>query len=228
MKKKYAKTSFVGLLVTIFLTGCEAFGLDFQEPYDFDYSAGMPSNKVDMSTYDFITSRPDIFSLLKEAIDYAGLENEFKQPGCTYLLPTNTAFNSEKAEDKSYFQTNELSYYDEELDSVITYAPISMTVYPKEQVKEFLLYHIVKGEYTHSNLPAEPTWYETYADADTAKVNMYILKDRNPNITFNNFDGHYKSEVKPRTSNLYSKDGSYMHVLDSWLDRPTRSQLNMK
>lgn len=103
-----------------------------------------------------------------------------------------------------------------------------MTAYPKEQVKEFLLYHIVKGKYTFTNLPAEPTWFETVATADTAKINMYLLKDRNPNIVFNNFDGHYKSSIKPRTSNLYNADGSYMHVMDSWLDRPTKEQLNMK
>lgn len=210
------------------LTSCELFGLDYQKPYEFDYEAGIPSNKVNMSAWDFIKSRPDLFSLLEEAIVYTGLENEFARSGCTYLLPTNPAFNSETATDKSYFQEHQLTYFDDELGEDVAYAPASMTSYPKEQVKEFLLYHIVKGLYTHSNLPAEPTWYETYAEADTAMVNMYILKDRNPNITFNNFDGHYKSEIKPRTSNLFSADGSYMHVIESWMDRPTRSQLNLK
>ena len=171
---------------------------------------------------------PMIFSLLEEAILYAGVENEFKQSGMTYLLPTNTAFNSETSTDLSYFQTHQLTYIDEETGELVSYAPISMTAYPKEQVKEFLLYHIVKGKYTFTNLPAEPTWFETVATADTAKINMYLLKDRNPNIVFNNFDGHYKSSIKPRTSNLYNADGSYMHVMDSWLDRPTKEQLNMK
>ena len=146
----------------------------------------------------------------------------------TYLLPTNTAFNSETSTDLSYFQTHQLTYIDEETGELVSYAPISMTAYPKEQVKEFLLYHIVKGKYTFTNLPAEPTWFETVATADTAKINMYLLKDRNPNIVFNNFDGHYKSSIKPRTSNLYNADGSYMHVMDSWLNHPTKEQLNMK
>ena len=35
----------------------------------------------------------------------------------------------------------------------------------------------------------------------------------------------YLNEIKPRTSNLFNSDGSYMHVLDNWLDRPTREQL---
>jgi len=228
MKQEYYKKALALMVIPFFIASCELLGLDYQDSYDYDYNAGMPSNKIDMSAFEFIKSRTDIFSLLEEAILYAGVENEFKQSGMTYLLPTNTAFNSETSTDLSYFQTHQLTYIDEETGELVSYAPISMTAYPKEQVKEFLLYHIVKGKYTFTNLPAEPTWFETVATADTAKINMYLLKDRNPNIVFNNFDGHYKSSIKPRTSNLYNADGSYMHVMDSWLDRPTKEQLNMK
>ena len=228
MKLEYYKKALALMVIPFFIASCELLGLDYQDSYDYDYSAGMPSNKIDMSAFEFIKSRTDIFSLLEEAILYAGVENEFKQSGVTYLLPTNTAFNSETSTDLSYFQTHQLTYIDEETGELVSYAPISMTAYPKEQVKEFLLYHIVKGKYTFTNLPAEPTWFETVATADTAKINTYLLKDRNPNIVFNNFDGHYKSSIKPRTSNLYNADGSYMHVMDSWLDRPTKEQLNMK
>lgn len=228
MKLEYYKKALALMVIPFFIASCELLGLDYQDSYDYNYSAGMPSNKIDMSAFEFIKSRTDIFSLLEEAILYAGVENEFKQSGVTYLLPTNTAFNSETSTDLSYFQTHQLTYIDEETGELVSYAPISMTAYPKEQVKEFLLYHIVKGKYTFTNLPAEPTWFETVATADTAKINMYLLKDRNPNIVFNNFDGHYKSSIKPRTSNLYNADGSYMHVMDSWLDRPTKEQLNMK
>ncbi|WP_044263204.1 fasciclin domain-containing protein [Bacteroides timonensis] len=228
MKLEYYKKALALMVIPFFIASCELLGLDYQDSYDYDYSAGMPSNKIDMSAFEFIKSRTDIFSLLEEAILYAGVDNEFKQSGMTYLLPTNTAFNSETSTDLSYFQTHQLTYIDEETGELVSYAPISMTAYSKEQVKEFLLYHIVKGKYTFTNLPAEPTWFETVATADTAKINMYLLKDRNPNIVFNNFDGHYKSSIKPRTSNLYNADGSYMHVMDSWLDRPTKEQLNMK
>ena len=227
MKLKNIKKICAVLVLPVVFASCEPFGLDFQDSYDYDYEKGMPSNKVNMSTYDFIASRPDIFSLLKEAIDHVGMENDFRQPNVTYLLPTNKALSSETADDKSYFQTHQLSYIDKDGNLVI-YAPITMTAYPEEQIKQFLLYHIVKGKYTFTNMNAEPTWYDTFAEADTAKVNMYLLKDRNPNIVFNNFDGHYKATIKPRTSNLYSDEGSYIHVLDNWLDRPTKKQLNIK
>ena len=179
MKLEYYKKALALMVIPFFIASCELLGLDYQDSYDYDYSAGMPSNKIDMSAFEFIKSRTDIFSLLEEAILYAGVENEFKQSGVTYLLPTNTAFNSETSTDLSYFQTHQLTYIDEETGELVSYAPISMTAYPKEQVKEFLLYHIVKGKYTFTNLPAEPTWFETVATADTAKINMYLLKDRN-------------------------------------------------
>ena len=225
--KAIIKTAVLGLLCCIAMTGCEVFGLEFQQPYKYDYEAGMPSNKIEMTTYEFIQSRPDIFSLLLEAIDYAGMKSDFEQQHMTYLLPTNKALSSDTSSDLSYFQTHGVEYFDEELGEMATYAPTSMTFYPKQQVIDFLQYHIVKGEYTHTNFPAEPTWFETCAPADTAYVNIYILKDRNPNTTFNNFDGHYKSTIKPRTGNLYATgNSSYMHVLDSWLDRPTQKQIN--
>lgn len=227
---KYILASVASIALGCSMTSCEVFGLERQEPYEYDYEVGIPSNKLGMSTYDFIVSRSDIFSILAEAIDYAEMEDYFRMADCTYILPTNTAFNSETATDLSYFQTHQLSdgEIDEATGELITYAPSTMKSYPKEQVMEFLLYHIVKGQYTHTNLPASPTWYETYATADTALVNMYIYKDREPNTTFNNFDGHYKASIKPRTGNLYSSDGSYIHVIDSWLDRPTKQQLNLK
>ena len=163
MKLKYYKITLVLLALPFLFTSCELLGLDYQDSYDYDYDAGMPSNKIDMSAFEFIQSRTDIFSLLGEAILYAGVENEFKRSGVTYLLPTNTAFNSETSTDLSYFQTHQLTYIDDETGEPVSYAPISMTAYPKEQVKEFLLYHIVQGKYTFTNLPAESTWFETIA-----------------------------------------------------------------
>lgn len=219
LKKKNIKLALMVLLVPFVMESCEIFGLELQQPYKYDYEIGMPDNHVHLKTLEFIKSRPDLFSLLLEAIEYADITSFYSDANATYILPTNTAFNSETAADLSYFQTHKLEYV--ENGNVLYVAPSSMSSYPKEQVKEFLLFHIVKGKHTWSNLPASPTWFETFAQADTAKVNLYLIKDRNPNIAFNDFSGHYKSNIRPRTSNLLSDEGAYIHVVDSWLDRPT-------
>lgn len=219
MNKKNFKIVLMVLIIPFIMESCEIFGLELQQPYEYDYKVGVPDNRVNLKTLDFIKSRPDLFSLLLEAIEYADATTLYAEANATYILPTNTAFNSETATDRSYFQTNRILFIVD--GEPVLIVPSSMTSYPKEQVKEFLLYHTIKGKHTWSNLPASPTWYDTFASADTAKVNMYLIKDRNPNIAFNDFSGHYKANIRPRTSNLLSSEGAYLHVLDSWLDRPT-------
>ncbi|GAB6007616.1 fasciclin domain-containing protein [Dysgonomonas reticulitermitis] len=220
MIKKYIRITLAVAIISLIFSSCEIFGLKVQESYDYDYNAGQYDNHINMTVWEFINSRQDLFLLMKEAIEYADMQDMYNEANATYILLADKAFNSTTAADLSYFQTHKL------IDNTgVAYAPISMTQYPKNVVKEFLLYHIVKGKYTWSNLPPSSAWYGTYATADTAKVNMYIIKDRNPNIVFNNFGGHYKSAIKPRTSNLLSNSGAYVHVLESWIDRPTKNQL---
>lgn len=219
LKMRNFKIALMVFSIPFIMESCEVFGLELQQPYKYDYEIGVPDNHVHLKTLDFIKSRPDLFSLLLEAIEYADAAGLYSEANATYILPTNKAFNSETESDLSYFQTHKLLFI-ENGDSLIV-APSSMSSYPKGQVREFLLYHIVKGKHTWSNLPAAPKWFDTFASADTAKVNMYLYKDRDPNITFNNFNGHYKTNIRPRTSNLLSDEGAYIHVLESWLDRPT-------
>lgn len=219
---RYIKITLATVAVSAFLAGCNLLGLDLQQPYEYDYEIGMFNNETNMTAWEFIQSRTDLFSVLIEGITYAGMESQFDQKDCTFLLLGNIAFNSTTATDLSYFSTHKLP--DPNIPGAFI-SPESLTQYPVEQVKELLLYHIVKGTHTWTNLPATPTWYETYATADTAKVNMYLLKDRNANIVFNNFTGHFKATIKARTTNLKTIDGSYMHILESWLDRPTQDQL---
>ena len=49
MKLKYYKITLVLLALPFLFTSCELLGLDYQDSYDYDYDAGMPSNKIDMS-----------------------------------------------------------------------------------------------------------------------------------------------------------------------------------
>lgn len=224
MKKitSYIKLTLAAVTFSVVFTGCSLLGLDLQQPYKYDYEIGMYNNETNMTAWEFIQSRPDLFSVLIEGIIYTGMESQFDQKDCTFLLLGNMAFNSTTTTDLSYFLKHQLP--DPNISGAFI-TPESLKQYPVAQVKELLLYHIVKGTHTWTNLPATPAWYDTYATADTAKVNMYLLKDRNANIVFNNFTGHFKSKIMARTTNLKTIDGSYMHILESWLDRPTQDQL---
>lgn len=214
---KKIKFLFIVLIAPLsMMWGCELVGLDLQEKYDYDANAGLRSNELNKTVWEFLNSRTDEFSLMIEGIEYAELTDKYNEPNSTYMALTNIAVTS-------YFISKPLTV--DPLGVPTSYA-VSLTQFPKEVVQEFLLYHIAKGAYTWNNLPPVPTWYDTYASADTAKVNLYLMKnDRSPTIGFNDFATHYKAGIRARSTNLKSTSGSYVHALDSWLDYPTRATL---
>ena len=85
---------FIGLALFCFsLSSCTLFGLDFQS--NEEYEAKEADNKVNMTIWEFIQDRPDIFSTLIEGIQYAGIEDLYKEPGNTHILLTNSALSME-------------------------------------------------------------------------------------------------------------------------------------
>jgi hypothetical protein len=214
----------LGVVTIMFvMTRCQLAGLDLQEKYDYDAQAGIISNELNKTVLEFLNSRPDAFSLMLEGLNYAELSDRYNEPNSTYIVLTNAALNSYFL---SHPRRNPLFNPNDPSTGLPFTVPISLTQFPKEEVQEFLLYHIVKGAYTWSNLPPVQTWYDTYASADTAKVNLYLMKnDRSPTIGFNDFPSHYLAAIRARTTNLKSSSGSYVHVLDNWLNYPTRAAL---
>ncbi|WP_114781892.1 fasciclin domain-containing protein [Botryobacter ruber] len=228
---KAIKRLIIAALAPVFLlTGCELAGLELQQKYDYDKNAGMLSNELNMTVWEFVNSRPDLFSTFIEAVKHAGLEGMYNQPNSTYLVLTNAAFNTAVT---GYLNRNPLPNPNYDPNDPSTGQPtapaFSIDQLPKEKVKQMLLYHIVKGTWSWNNLPPVPTWYDTNAAADTAKVNLYLMKnDRSPTIGFNSFPTHYEPVVRARTTNLKAKNGSFVHVMDFYLEYPTRVALQEK
>ena len=120
---------------------------------------------------------------------------------------------------------------------------VAWNQYPKEQVKEMLLYHTLKGEWSYHNISTDTKWYETmgngkytYTDnngntveGDTAKISMVVRMVREAPIQLNNWSWNYRGVLSEttgsiRSSNLKATNG-YIHVLDYYLERPTRAFL---
>jgi hypothetical protein len=208
----------MAIIPAFIVTGCELAGLDLQEKYDYDENAGLTSNELNKTVWEFLNSRKDAFSLMIEGIEYAGLTDMYNEPNSTYMALTDNAI-------MVYSYRHPLTV-DPNTGEVTSYA-VSLTQLPVEQVREFLLYHIVKGAYSWHNLPPVQTWYDSYASGETAKVNLYLAKnDRSPAVTFNNFPSHYIANLRARSSNLKASNGSYVHVMDGYLERPTQNDLS--
>ncbi|MDR2148650.1 MAG: fasciclin domain-containing protein [Tannerella sp.] len=229
--KAINKIIFACLLPAVMLTGCNLFGLDLQESFDYDYEAGMASNEINSTVLEFLQDRSADFRLFLEGIEYAGLEEMYNESDATYIVLRNNAFTQFTAAtpelSTGYFYRNQLINADG-----VQFRPTSLRQYPKEQVRQFLLYHIVKGAWSWPNLTFAPTWYPTYADGETAYVNLYIEKWNEAgtgvlnNIVFNNYVGHYARFITARTSNLKASSGAYVHVIENrYLEQPTLDQL---
>jgi len=92
LKIKNLKIALMVLLIPFIMESCEIFGLELQQPYEYDYEIGVPDNHVNLKTLDFIKSRPDLFSLLQEAIEYADATSLYSEANATYILPHEQGF----------------------------------------------------------------------------------------------------------------------------------------
>ena len=224
----------IGTFMLVSLASCELAGLELQRDAKFVPKA--TDNNVPMTAWEFIQSRPDIFSGMQEAIEYTGLQELYqKESGNTYILLTNTALIDWENTSHSYFRRYLVGGVHAN----------SWKDYPPSQVAEMLRYHIVKGEYSFFNLDASTIWAETYgngdftytvdgvqAKGDTAVLAMTIGYDRNMAIQFNNYSWNYRgvlavSSGSCRTTNLHLTNG-YAHVTDYDLERPTRKFLGLE
>lgn len=221
-----------GLFLIVGMTSCELFGLDYAKNADFEPKES--NNRVNMNVLDFIKSRPDIFSSLMEAIEYAGVEEMYLEPGNTYILLTNNALTEWESNGDCYWSREKVKNSNNELVRAGSWSQ-----YDKKKIAELLKYHVVKGEYSYHNLTSSVVWGETYGDGsfeyskdgqtlqgDTAVLSMVLGYDRNLPLQLNNYSWNYRKVLAAgsgscRTTNLHLNNG-YVHVTDYYLERPTR------
>jgi hypothetical protein len=235
---KTIRNIFLFVAGVAFFCGCSLFGLDLQT--DYDYEQSFYDNKLYMNAWEFIESRPDLFSGMIEAVNYVesiepSIREMYKQPGNTYILMTNSGLSSTTSTN-SYFYMNRLQDGSEYL------IPSVWEAYPKEQVLRLLKYHVVKGEWGTEELPTAPTWYDTWASdgtaADTAKMNLYLSNDRYGRMYVNNYAGVPSITIPgttttvayvnlyPRTPNLRATNG-VIHVFNRWFFPPRKAVLGL-
>lgn len=227
-----------GLFLALGVSSCEVFGLDYSENAEFK-AKDSNNEQIQMTALDFIKSRPDIFSSLLDAIEYAGVEEIYREPGNTYILLTDNALTNWESNSKCYWEREKV-----ESNGVLVRAG-SWEQYDKKQIAEMLRYHVIKGEYSYYNLTSTETWTETYGEGkfdytkngqtmkgDTAVVSMILGHDRSLPLQLNNHTWNYRGELTAssgscRTTNLKIING-YAHVTDYYLERPTRVVLKQK
>ena len=238
MKRKIYSLIAAAALSMIVLAGCEIAGLELQK--DFQYDASIRDSKIDMNALDFMKSRKDLFSSMIEAVTYAGLTDEYTKQGRTFLLLTNRALSDETYAPVapsvmgSYFACNQIPNPNysptDPTKGPKLLTPDTWSVYPIEQVKQFLLYHMAKEAISFRNAKAFSTFYESVAykaAGDTTKVSFHLVNDRNATFLVNGFTGSRKVDLAPRTAGIDCTNG-VIHVLDDFIIPPTKAVLGNK
>lgn len=138
----------IGKIIALFclsstLFGCTLFGLDLQKDTDRVHHTLDPH--INKSAWDFIKERTTTgdktFANLMAAIVYSGIDTmEYMKPNRTFILLNKDAVSKAAVGVWPNFL-------------VANKTPKDWTAYPKEFVKNYLLYMIVDGIYDHYTLP---------------------------------------------------------------------------
>ena len=178
-------------------------GCDLELQKDYDYKASVDDPHVNMTAWEFLQTRQDLFSELIEAIEYTGLKDYYTQTEnkYTYLALNNTAM-------KLYREAN---FPGEK----------SITNCDKEAVKKTLLYHIVDGEYSsYGQLKVESMFVLTMLPGENGLMTMCVWK--NPwqaavgKILVNETGSNGKSlQRNAKTSNILPVNG-VIHIFDNY------------
>lgn len=204
---KYIKINLYNLFVlfafALVYSSCDK--LELQKDYDYK---GQPLDPhVDMTAWEFMNSRPDVFSIMKEAVEYAGMEEYYSQTDSlmTYLFVNDTGMQT----------------------FITSRGGLEITHVDVEVVKNFLRYHMIRGEYHAYNkkLPVEPIYVKTMLKGEDGLLTIKVNKSStnsvgspiaNGNIVVNETASNFRSKrISSVTSNIMPVNG-VIHVFSDY------------
>ncbi|HUP12639.1 MAG TPA: fasciclin domain-containing protein [Niastella sp.] len=206
---------FIGLLA-VCTTSCKKIaGLNKQK--DTDHETGMLDPHIYKTAWQFLKERngsnpaDTVFKRMYEAIVYSGIDTaEYTQPGRTFIFLHNDAVlrTATPAATDCYWGRYKVS------NAVAK----SWSQYTPQQVKNWLLYLIVKEEYSYDNLGSENVTLKTLLPEGTDAANsasimtLKLSNDRDSKVRVNDFIGSVRVTVG-RTNGILSDNGP-IHVVD--------------
>jgi hypothetical protein len=198
----YKRVLFIAMALLTVFGGCKK--LPLQKNYEFSGEAVDPH--VNMTAWAFMQSRPDVFSLMTDAVKYADMVSFYEQMDVkyTYLFINNTGMAA----------------------FIAKYGVLTVQNIDVEKVKKMLRYHIIEGEYHayDKKLPVEPIYVKTLLTGEDGLLTIKVNKSAagsigspiaNGNIVLNLLNSNFLSVSSSSvTSNLMPLNG-VIHVFPS-------------
>ena len=223
MKQAIIWLACMGLLIS--MAGCNMAGLKLQE--NADYHPYVLDPHINKTAWQYIKERSynfagkdTVFKLMRQAIEYSGIDtNLYIKTDCTFIFLHNDAvyrLSSKVITTDCYWGKY-----------LVNGKPATKwSDYPKEQVKNYLLYLIVQGAYSFNNLTPvnvvattlQPTNYDPLNP--TSVMTLRVNNDQNFTMRLNDFSNSV-GYVSVRTSNILAINGA-IQVIDRVLFYQTK------
>ncbi len=185
------------LLAVAAIAGCS----DMKLQTDADYDASVLDPHIDMTAWEYLESRPDIFSKFMAAVEYADMKAYYTQNdrAYTFLVLTDGAVNN----------------------FVGAQGCTTVEECPVEEVRDLIRYHIVDGEYSsYGDLPVEPIFVLTLRRGEQGLMTM--LTRKNPwmadagKVVVNNTGSNGSSPMRLAVSSNIMPTNGVVHVFDNY------------
>lgn len=215
MKQQIIYNAFFIGLVMVCMTGCKKLaGLSLQE--NAGHETSILDAHINKTAWQYLRERSNlsptdtIFKRMYEAIIYSGIDTTlYTQPGNTFIFLHNDAVFRTAAPTATDCYWGRYKVGGQVAKSWSQYTP--------QQVKNWLLYLMVKGEYSYDNLGSENVEVKTLLPEGADALNpgsimtLVLSNDRDSRVQINNFINSVRFTVG-RTSGILSDNGP-IHVV---------------
>ena len=231
-----------GLFCMALSSSCSMFGLDLQENYDYQKKVLDPHMNISAKQYleqrgkAPLVANDTIFKWMQLGLEYAGIDlNEYAQPGRTFLLLSTNAIRVRNATtgvitagmwfDFPIYEKNPdgSQIYLADGFTPKTHPATSWKEYPVEDVKNYFLYLILKGDYGFDNATTNNTTLETLLPPGSVASNKsklgYYVAGTTPNLSPS---GARNLVVSATPANGFDPEGKINMVLVNNQDSPLR------
>jgi uncharacterized surface protein with fasciclin (FAS1) repeats len=170
---------------------------------DYDYRPSVLDPRVEMTAWEYLHARGDLFSIYIAAVERAQLETYFTQTRkkYTFLALDNTAMTAFMADTEP--RTGRIDDYD------------------TETLRELLLYHLVEGEYSsRGQLQVTPMFVLTELSGERGLMTLLVRK--NPwqadagKIVVNDAGSNGRSPMRLAVSGNIMPTNGVIHVFEEY------------
>ena len=194
-----------GLFLMALSSSCSMFGLDLQENYDYKKKTLDPHINISARAYleqrgkAAVIASDTVFKWMQLGLEYAGINlSEYEQSGRTFLFLSNNAIRVRNASTGAITAGMWFDFpiYEKNPDgtqillpdgSPKTHPATSWKEYPVEDVKNYFLYLILKGDYGFNNATTTNATLETLLPPGSIASNKsklgYYLAGTTPNLS---------------------------------------------